>query len=68
MQAKDAMARTVAKEKGRESVTDGIPPALPALVHAGKVISRSAALVTMSTHTPYSGVSCPVKIPGLAAI
>jgi XTP/dITP diphosphohydrolase len=33
-----------AKEKGRESVTDGIPAALPALVHAGKVLSRSAAL------------------------
>jgi XTP/dITP diphosphohydrolase len=33
-----------AKEKGRESVTDGIPSALPALVHAGKVISRSATL------------------------
>lgn len=33
-----------AKEKGRESVTDGIPSALPALVHAGKVLSRSAVL------------------------
>ncbi len=33
-----------AQEKGRSSVTDGIPSALPALVHAGKVISRSAAL------------------------
>ena len=33
-----------AREKGRESVTDGIPSALPALVHAGKVISRSATL------------------------
>jgi XTP/dITP diphosphohydrolase len=33
-----------AKEKGRESVTDGIPSALPALVHAGKVLSRSAGL------------------------
>ncbi len=33
-----------AREKGRESVTDGIPSALPALVHAGKVLSRSAAL------------------------
>ncbi len=33
-----------AKEKGRSSVTDGIPAALPALVHAGKVLSRSAAL------------------------
>lgn len=33
-----------AKEKGRASVTDGIPSALPALVHAGKVVSRSASL------------------------
>ena len=33
-----------AKEKGRQSVTDGIPAALPSLVHAGKVLSRSAAL------------------------
>jgi XTP/dITP diphosphohydrolase len=33
-----------AREKGRESVTDGIPSALPALVHAGKVVSRSSAL------------------------
>jgi XTP/dITP diphosphohydrolase len=33
-----------AREKGRESVTDGIPAALPALVHAGKVLSRSEAL------------------------
>ncbi|MBI1351959.1 MAG: MazG family protein [Actinomycetales bacterium] len=33
-----------AKEKGRESVTDGIPNALPALVQAGKVLSRSASL------------------------
>jgi XTP/dITP diphosphohydrolase len=33
-----------AKEKGRSSVTEGIPGQLPALVLAGKVISRSAAL------------------------
>lgn len=33
-----------AQEKGRESVTDGIPSALPALTHAGKVLSRSAAV------------------------
>lgn len=33
-----------AREKGRESVTDGIPDALPALVYAGKVLSRSAGL------------------------
>lgn len=34
-----------AREKGRESVTDGIPAALPSLVHAGKVIARSAPLI-----------------------
>jgi len=33
-----------AKEKGRESVTDGIPAALPALLLAGKIISRSDRL------------------------
>ena len=33
-----------AKEKGRESVTDGIPASLPALVRAGKVLSRSKTL------------------------
>ena len=33
-----------AKEKGRNSVTEGIPMQLPALVLAGKVISRSATL------------------------
>ena len=33
-----------ALEKGRESVTDGIPRTLPALVYAGKVLSRSAGI------------------------
>lgn len=33
-----------AKEKGRTSVTDGIPESLPALVRAAKVLARSAAL------------------------
>lgn len=32
------------REKGRESVTDGIPSALPALVYAGKVLNRSVGL------------------------
>ena len=32
-----------AKEKGRASVTDGIPASLPALVLAGKVLQRSTA-------------------------
>jgi XTP/dITP diphosphohydrolase len=36
-----------AQEKGRESVTDGIPSALPALTHAGKVLSRSASLTDL---------------------
>jgi len=42
-----------AKEKGRLSVTDGIPSALPALVYAGKVLARSAPLDN--------------RLPGLAA-
>jgi len=33
-----------AKEKGRASVTDGIPESLPALVRAAKVLARSASL------------------------
>lgn len=33
-----------AREKGRESVTDGIPEALPALVRASKVLARSEHL------------------------
>jgi len=33
-----------AKEKGRTSVTDGIPESLPALVRASKLLARSAAL------------------------
>jgi len=41
-----------AAEKGRESVTDGIPSALPALVHAGKVLSRSAVLVDQLPDLP----------------
>lgn len=36
-----------AQEKGRASVTDGIPSALPALTHAGKVLSRSASLADL---------------------
>src|SRR5205814_8520378 len=34
--------------------------------NAGTIISRKAAFVTMSTQVPYSGLSCPVRIPGLA--
>jgi XTP/dITP diphosphohydrolase len=44
-----------AREKGRESVTDGIPTALPALVHAGKVLSRSAALDDRLPALPAAG-------------
>jgi XTP/dITP diphosphohydrolase len=44
-----------AKEKGRASVTDGIPAALPALVHAGKVISRSASLGVRLPELPAAG-------------
>ncbi len=41
-----------AKEKGRASVTDGIPSALPSLVHAGKVLSRSAGLAERLPELP----------------
>ncbi len=41
-----------AAEKGRESVTDGIPPALPALLRAAKVESRSAHL-NVPAHDQY---------------
>lgn len=33
-----------AAEKGRDSVTEGIPPTLPALLYAGKLLSRSSGL------------------------
>ncbi len=32
------------REKGRDSVTDGIPHSLPALVQAGKVVARTSAV------------------------
>jgi len=44
------------KEKGRTSITDGVPIALPALMHADKLITRvksvkeNIAQVTKSTH------------------
>jgi len=41
-----------AREKGRESVTDGIPDALPALVYAGKVLSRSAGVAHQAGPLP----------------
>ncbi len=46
-----------AREKGRASVTDGIPDALPALLRAGKVLSRSERL---DVPVP------PVEIPTIA--
>ena len=36
-----------AKEKGRESVTDGIPPALPALVLAGLMLGALGMLLAL---------------------
>lgn len=47
-----------AQEKGRASVTEGIPAALPALVRAGKVLSRSAAIE----------VEVPGRAPAAAAL
>jgi XTP/dITP diphosphohydrolase len=51
-----------AKEKGRESVTDGIPSALPSLVYAGKVISRSAALSDRLPDLPGSGAAAQLGL------
>jgi XTP/dITP diphosphohydrolase len=52
-----------AKEKGRASVTDGIPSALPSLVHAGKVLSRSAGLAARLPDLPASGSAAAVMRP-----
>ena len=41
-----------AKEKGRESVTDGIPAQLPALLYAAKVIARSKRFKETVAPTP----------------
>lgn len=41
-----------AREKGRESVTDGIPSALPSLVYAGKVLARSAPVAARAGTLP----------------
>ena len=35
-------------------------------ISAGRIISRCAALVTMSTQVPYSGCSVPSMIPGFS--
>jgi XTP/dITP diphosphohydrolase len=50
-----------AEEKGRESVTDGIPSALPALTHAGKVLSRSKALATLPDLPASSAASTVIR-------
>jgi len=44
-----------AREKGRASVTEGIPEALPALLRAGKVLSRSER-ITAPLPTPVASV------------
>jgi len=44
-------------EKGRESVTDGIPSALPALVYSGKVLSRTAGLADRLPQLPAQQVA-----------
>jgi len=51
-----------AKEKGRESVTDGIPTALPSLVYAGKVISRSAGLADRLPPLPGADESAQIGV------
>jgi len=45
-----------AAEKGRESVTDGIPPSLPALVLAAKLLARSESLAVEVPGQPSADV------------
>jgi XTP/dITP diphosphohydrolase len=51
-----------AKEKGRESVTDGIPSALPSLVYSGKVLSRSAGLSDRLPALPAADIASSLGI------
>jgi XTP/dITP diphosphohydrolase len=44
IQVEDSWHVRKAKEKGRESLTDGIPESLPALTRASKVVSRTRSL------------------------
>ncbi len=48
------------REKGRESVTEGIPNSLPALVLAGKVLARSAGLSTVTPPLAESAVATQI--------
>lgn len=43
-QVEDSWHVRKAKEKGRDSLTDGIPDSLPALMRASKVVSRTSSL------------------------
>ena len=49
-----------AREKGRTSVTDGIPAQLPALMKAGKLQARSAALQDQLPELSQQAAACSV--------
>ncbi len=57
-----------AKEKGRASVTDGIPTALPALVHGGKVLARSAGLAEQLPELPGAEQAAGLRIESEAEL
>lgn len=55
-----------AQEKGRAALTDGIPEALPALVRAGKVITRTAGIADSLPPLPRAGEAADA-VAGLAS-
>lgn len=55
-----------AREKGRASLTDGIPESLPALVRAGKVITRTAGIASTLPPLP-RGDEAAEAVAGLAS-
>ena len=53
-----------AREKGRTSVADGIPAALPALLQAGKIINRSAGITDRLPDLP-GGPAAAAAMPAV---
>jgi XTP/dITP diphosphohydrolase len=62
-QVEDSWHVRKAKEKGRESLTDGIPESLPALMRASKVISRTRSLDVLPTHQADRAEAIIAEIP-----
>lgn len=55
-----------AKEKARRSPLDGIPPGLPALLLAHKVISRLGGPIPVASMSPALATTLPTEAPAVA--